>query len=280
MSAEASPSGPAIRGGSVTGQPSAQATALPTDQPGVERGDDGPAFDMAVATAMLRRVAAGRSGPVLRVYRPHRRMVAFGRRDLRLAGFDRAVDAARAAGFTPVVRPTGGRVVACTPQTLIVDHASPDPQWPSGLDARFTEYGALWTSALGRLGLDARVGEVPGEYCPGSSSINARGQVKLVGTAQRMVRGAWLFSSVLVHDDADEVRAVLESLYGALELPFEGASVGSVADELGDGSGNVTLDLVEAVVLAAYDAHDGLRPSRPDEGLLDEARGLLDDHRL
>jgi hypothetical protein len=48
--------------------------------------------------------------------------------------------------------------------------------------------------------VDARVDEVPGECCPGAESVNARGQVKLVGTAQRLVRDAWMFSAVVILD--------------------------------------------------------------------------------
>ena len=42
---------------------------------------------------------------------------------------------------------------------------------------------------LGRLGVDARVGEVPGEYCPGAFSVNARGRIKLAGVGQRLISG-------------------------------------------------------------------------------------------
>jgi len=37
---------------------------------------------------------------------------------------------------------------------------------------------------------------VPGEYCPGEFSINDGHGHKLIGTAQRLVRGAWLFGTV------------------------------------------------------------------------------------
>jgi octanoyl-[GcvH]:protein N-octanoyltransferase len=235
-----------------------------------------PALEVAVATALLRRVAAGRLGETLRVYRPSAPTLAFGRRDVRLPGFPAAVAASRAAGFTPVVRAPGGRAAAYTPQAVVLDHVSPDPHFPSGLEGRFREYGDLLAVALSGLGVDARVGEVPGEFCPGSHSVNARGAVKLVGTAQRMVRGAWLFSAVAVVDGADRLRPLLTTVHEALGLPFSVASVGSLREEVPA----LGADDVESALLEAYDARHGLqRPARGlDDELVAEARALAPDH--
>ena len=231
-------------------------------------------LEVATAQAMMRRVSRGESGPVLRVYRPTSGAVAFGRRDVRLPGFSDAAAIARRAGFTPCVRAPGGRAVAYTADALVVDHVSPDPEWPSGLEARFDAFGDLWSDVLRSLGVDARIGEVPGEYCPGSHSVNARGVVKLVGTAQRMVRGAWLFSGVLVFDGAAVLRPLLAEVYSTLELPFDEASVGSLSEE----APGLTLATVEKALLAAYDERFGLAPAVLSEELVAEARTLLPDH--
>ena len=144
---------------------------------------------------------------------------------------------------------------------------------------RFEEFGELLAEVLRGFGIDARVGEVPGEYCPGAHSVNARGQVKLVGTAQRMVRNAWLFSSVVMFDDADPVRSLLKTVYDELELPFDPASVGAVHDE----SPDATLDGLEQALLAAYDSRLGLEPTTIpttiDDATLAEARTMVGDHR-
>jgi octanoyl-[GcvH]:protein N-octanoyltransferase len=232
--------------------------------------------EVAMAQAMLRAVSRGDAGPLLRLYRPTGPAVAFGRRDVRQPGFDDAVAAVRRAGFTPCVRAPGGRAVAYTEHALVVDHVGPDPDWPSRLEARFAEFGALWANVLRGFGVDARLGEVPGEYCPGSHSVNARGVVKLVGTAQRMVRGAWLFSAVLVLDGAPVLRPLLREVYDALELPFADRSVGSLADEVP----GLAAETVEKAVLAAYDQAYGLTPVSPPAGLVAEARALLDGHRV
>ena len=40
--------------------------------------------------------------------------------------------------------------------------------------------------ALQRLGLDARLGELAGEYCPGEFSVNLAGRSKVMGVGQRV----------------------------------------------------------------------------------------------
>lgn len=233
-------------------------------------------MELALAHAVLRRASRGEIGPTLRVYRPASDVVAFGRRDTNRPGFADAVAGCRAAGFTPVVRAAGGRAVAYTRAALVVDHVSPDPLSPSGMDRRFREFGELFAGVFRGFGVDARVGEVPGEYCPGAHSVNARGTVKLVGSAQRLVRNAWLFSSVVIFDGASVLRPLLSSVYDALELPFDPASVGAVRDE----QPAMTLDEVEPVVLDAYSSRFGMVAVQVDEETVAEARSMVADHQV
>ena len=138
---------------------------------------------------------------------------------------------ARDAGFTPAIRATGGRAVAYTGAAVVVDQVAAEANPTHGHDRRFTEFGGRFVEAFRGLGIDARLGPVPGEYCPGAHSVNARGTVKLVGTAQRVVRGAWLFSSLVVLGDDDVIRPVLDGVYRALGQDFDPACVGSLASE-------------------------------------------------
>ena len=234
------------------------------------------ALEVAVAHALVRRTSRGEAGAVVRVYRPEVPVVAFGRRDTLLPGFSAAVDVVRDAGFVPVVRAPGGRAVAYTEQALIVDHIGPDPGYLTGMDERFTTYAELWAGVLRERGVDARIGAVPGEYCPGAYSVNARGQAKLVGTAQRMMRGGWLFSAVAIYDGGDVLRPLLTEIYRNLQLPFDEDSVGSVREE----SPGLSLDHLEEAVIAAYDERFGVEPSSLNDEVLAAAHDLIDDHRL
>lgn len=200
---------------------------------------------------LLRASAQGQLPPTLRLYRP-RPTVAFGQRDTRLPGFDAAAAASRASGFEPLVRKAGGRAAAYHEGCLIVDHIEPHPDAIAGSRPRFTLLGELLAEALRRVGVDARMGEIPGEYCPGEFSVHGVGNadsVKLVGTAQRVISGAWLFSSVIVVEDSGPIRRVLEATYSALGLPWEPSTAGA-AEDLVPG---VTVEAVANAVVEVYE---------------------------
>ena len=144
------------------------------------------------------------------------------------------------------------------------------------VDARFAAEADSQAQALRRLGIDARVGEVAGEYCPGRFSVNARGQTKLIGAAQRIVRGAWLFSTVAVVDGGSRVRAVLEDVYAALGLAWDPASVGAVADELP----GITLERVQTALLAPIGRRYALVASRIEDAERTAAHEELARHRV
>ncbi len=178
------------------------------------------ALELAVSHALLTRVAKGELPSTLRVYRPAP-AVAFGKLDALRPGYGAAVEAARAHGYEPVLRLPGGHAAAYHSASLAIDvvWALEDPV--VGTHDRFAEEGERLAGALRTLGVDARVGEVPGEYCPGAYSVNARGRVKLIGTAQRLVRGAALLGASIVVGDGPGIRAVLDDVYAALELPWD-----------------------------------------------------------
>ncbi|GAA1912189.1 lipoate--protein ligase family protein [Nocardioides hwasunensis] len=225
--------------------------------------------ELAVAHALLRRASQGAIRAAVHLYRPAAPAVVFGRRDTRLPGYAAAVQAAQDAGFDTAVRAVGGRVVAYTGNALVLDVVRHEPQAVGAMDRRFQAYGELMAGALGGLGIEAGVGPVPGEYCPGAHSVNARGVVKLVGTAQRVVKDAWLFSSLLVVDDAPRLREVLTDVHAHLELPFDASSVGSVREEDPD----VATNDVHTAVARAWGI-DGATPAELDEGTRDLALDL------
>lgn len=228
--------------------------------------DADPRAELTIPQALLRQASRGEIGETLWVRRPRDPMVAFGRRDTRLTGYPEAVAAAHRDGFSTGVRGPGGRVVAYTTEALVVDHIGLGAMYPTGLNDRFRDFGALFADALGTLGVDTRVGEVPGEYCPGAHSVSARGVVKLVGTAQRIVRDAWLFSSVVVVDGAATLAPLLQQIHDHLGLPFAVSTVGSVADEVG-----ADLTAVETAVRAGYAARYALTPATLTPATLTEA---------
>lgn len=229
---------------------------------------------MAVSRALMLRVAAGELAPTLRIARPGPAVV-FGRRDAVGAGYRAAVDAARGAGFEAVERLAGGHAAVFHGDTISLAHAVADSDPRTGITARFERTAAVVARALGELGVDARVGEVPGEYCAGEHSVNAAGARKLAGLGQRLVRGGVHTGAVIVVGGADRVRHVLVPVYSALGLDWDPATVGSVAAEV---PGTSWAQAVQALI-GAYTREYELEPAEIDPETLELATSLALEHR-
>lgn len=205
------------------------------------------AFELALAGALLEAAAHARSGPTIRSYRPPP-TVAFGRQDAFLPGFSDAAAAAWTHGFTPVLRAPGGRAAAYDGGSLVIDETVPEQDSMSGIHDRFADNAERNAQVLRALGVDARIGKVPGEYCPGDFTISAGGRTKLIGSAQRVVRGAWLFSTVVVVEGSARIRAVLTDVYAALGLEWNPLTVGAVVD----AAPTIEIDALELALLDRY----------------------------
>jgi lipoate-protein ligase A len=234
-----------------------------------------PAFDTAVSRALLLAVAAGRAPAALRLYDPGD-VVAFSLLDRVQPGFAEAVAAARAQGFGAVLRLAGGRAAVFTRETLGFAWCLPDPEPRAGIAARFDEMAAAIAAALRSLGVDARVGAVPGEYCPGEHSVNARGKVKLMGVGQRIVRGAAHVGGVIVLGGSARIRDVLAPVYAHMGFDWDPATVGAIEDEVGPVA---RAALVEALLAELAKAHALERAPLPG-ALLAEAGEREAEHRL
>ena len=200
--------------------------------------------------------------------------MAFGKRDAVAQGYAAGVLAARAGGFEAIERLAGGRAAVFHEDTIAFAHAIPDADPRPGVDSRFEQTAAIQAEALRRLGVDARVGEVEGEYCPGAHSVNARGERKLMGVGQRLVAGGVHVGGVVVVNGSAAVRDVLVPVYAALDLPWRPETTGSVADEVS----GVTWDAARDSILAVYGEHYELEPVDLDDDTLELARRLAPEH--
>lgn len=196
-----------------------------------ERAD--AATDLDRSVELLRAVADGTIAQprVVRLYSPVP-TVAMSRRESRMPGFETARQASLVRDFTPAVRPTGGRAVAYDESCIVFDVITREAEGSVAQTRFFREIGDALVVAMRGLGVDARVGDVPGEYCPGEFSINARGAIKLIGTSQRAVRGARLLSGMLPLDGVERFTDVLLAVNAALELDWDPATFGTLATEV------------------------------------------------
>jgi lipoate-protein ligase A len=190
-----------------------------------------PGDDRAATAAMFER--AGATGEeAFRAWTPHRQ-VAFGRRDAQEPGYEAACRAARERGYTAVERSVGGRAVAYTGTTVAFAHALPLEDPRQGLTERYEAGVDGVVVALDAVGVDAGRGEPSASFCPGDHSVRLVGSErpgKVAGIAQRIRSDAALVAGCVLVADRHELVDVLSAVYRALELPFDPASVGTVAD--------------------------------------------------
>ncbi len=238
-----------------------------------EAFQDDPALDVAISRALLLRVADGELPDSMRLTRPGA-MIAFGRQDVAGPHYREAVRAARETGFEPIERLAGGRAAVFHEGTLAIAHARPGREPQAEIYPRFEESSGWIERALRRVGIDARVGEVPGEYCPGGYSVNARGLLKLAGIGQKLIKGAGHLGGVVVVAGSDRVRDALMPVYEALGLEWDPATAGSVVDE----QPSATLDTVEAALLEDLGERYELEEAQLDRATVEMARRLRAEH--
>lgn len=230
---------------------------------------DGDAvLDTALSAALLDEVERGAS-PVLRLWRP-RPWVSFGRLDRLVAGFPAAVEEARRRGFAPVVRVGGGRAAVAHEGALVFGVAC---SAHASTSERFAVAADVLRGALKRLGIDARRGELPGEYCPGAWSLHAGG-VKLAGIAQRVRRHAAWIEAVLIVQDPGRVREILGPVYEALGLVWAESTAGAVEDLVPGVTWEDAAQALRAELATRYE----LRDARIDPATLAAARALRERH--
>jgi lipoate-protein ligase A len=233
------------------------------------------AYDTAVSRALLHAAAHGEARESLRLHTPSD-VIAFSVLDRARPGFRDAVAAAHAGGWGAILRLAGGRAAVFHAETIAFAWCIPDPEPRGSIARRFDWMAGVVARALQSLGVDARVGAVPGEYCPGDHSVNARGARKLMGVGQRLVKGAAHVGGVIVVRDSARVRDALVPVYAAMGVDWEPATAGAVEDELP----GVTRADVLAALQREIAREAELVPEKLDARWLAEAEKLASEHEV
>lgn len=208
--------------------------------------------------ALFEDVASGELPAAVSIT-PSTRHVGVTRKDTFRPGFDAAVRAANEDGYPVFVRSAGGGATAADVGTFGFSIVRPNvsEEERRGIRERYDEAAGLALAAFGRLGVEAEVGEVREEFCPGDHSIRVggyEGGMKVVGIAQRITRrAASVGGIVLVHGEEDLAR-VLEKVYAAMNLPFRADSVGSLRRAGYDGGVDEVVEAFAAEAERRYGA--------------------------
>lgn len=200
----------------------------------IHEGDDwdgssrlSPEADMALVRDMLTAVADGEAG-MLRMYRPQP-TAAFSPRDTTLPNYSHAAETMRHMGFTPVERRAGGHLAVYDRNALVIDLVAHHPEPRDGVRERYERFAQALLSALQSLAIDARLGPVAGEYCPGAYSVSDAGRIKLAGLAQRIGRRGFHVGCVISVLPSESACTAVASAYRILGIPFLPETFGSVA---------------------------------------------------
>jgi len=229
--------------------------------------------DTGVSHALVREVGAGRQPETLRLHHTGD-IVAFGKHDTITPGYSNAVAASIAHGFTPIERLAGGRAAVFHTGTLAFAWAIPADDPRNGVTSRFTEIATLLTEALRSVGVDAHIGEIPGEYCRGAYSIHVEHRVKLVGIGQRLIRGAAHVGGVISVSDGWRIRDVLEPVYGELGLDWTPSTAGAIDDFVS----RVSVDSVRRAVIDAFSSRFEVAPASMPQAIVQAGLELAPSH--
>jgi lipoate-protein ligase A len=164
----------------------------------------------------------------LRLYRPHA-TAAFAPRDTALAAYAEAATAMRNLGFIPTERRAGGQLAVYDSRALVIDLGAPHAEPRNDVKERFAKFSGAIASALKHFSIDARVGQVAGEYCPGDYSVNAGGTLKVAGLAQRIGRRGYHMGAVISVHPSAAAREAVATAYEILGFPFAPESFGAVS---------------------------------------------------
>jgi len=232
-----------------------------------------PGLDTTLARALLRSVSAGQLGETFRIFSPGR-VMAFGKRDAIEPGFLKAAAAAADRGYVPLVRLAGGRAAVFHEGTLAFGWTTPIEDPRSGIQGRFELLGALMVRAFARLGVEAAIGEIPGEYCPGRYSVHHGAHRKVMGVGQRLAQKAAHVGGVIVVDGAAAINDVLGPVYGALEVEFDPTATGALSEVRPD----VTVTAVVDAIVAELQAIAEVTVTTLSSAIVQEGMALLPDH--
>jgi octanoyl-[GcvH]:protein N-octanoyltransferase len=195
----------------------------------------------------LERLRAGGKGIVrFRVPRP---TAALSPQDTSHAQQDKVKAQMRARGFEPIERGTGGRLTVFDEKAFAVAIIAPHEDSKRDILQRFELLSSVIASALKSLDIDARVGEIPNEYCPGKYSINAEGRVKLVGVAQRITSHVYQMGAVITIERSTAAIQAIAEAYKTMALPFDEATYGSVTELRTDVTAGAAQKAIRSAVL-------------------------------
>jgi lipoate-protein ligase A len=143
------------------------------------------------------------------------------------------------------------------------------------MQRRYEVIAGVLIDALGELGVKARVGELSGEWCPGSWSVIV-GESKVGGLAQRVVRGGAWAEAVLVVGASHTLGMALDEVQRALGFEWAPSTFAALTDEWPA----LTRERVTDALLAALASRWTVRLTRLEPSAWKVAEAVRQHHQL
>ena len=126
------------------------------------------------------------------------------------------------------------------------------------------------------IGVDAYIGEINGEYCPGKYSVNARKKLKIMGVGQRLAKYATHVGGVINVTNSNLTQNILTKIYKDFDYEWIPTTVGSIEDEIG----KITNSEMISALIKKFSEYYFVQETTLDQTILDKAHKIEDNYSI
>jgi lipoate-protein ligase A len=234
-----------------------------------------PTLETAISKTMLDEASSKMIPETLRFFEP-KNLVAFSLRDSKKDGFKNAVITTFQNSFDPVLRLSGGKAALFHWGTIGYAWTIPDDNPKANVCERFEEISLRVKDTFSSMGIDAHIGEINGEYCPGKYSVNARRKSKIMGVGQRLAKYASHIGGVINITNSKLTQTILTKIYKDLDYEWIPTTVGSIEDEIGE----ITNNEIISKLIEKFSEHYSLEETTISKDIIEKAHKIENSYNV
>ena len=234
-----------------------------------------PTLETAISKTILDESSSNMFPETLRFFQP-RNLVAFSVRDSKNIAFENAVNTVYQNSFDPVLRLSGGKAALFHSGTVGFAWTIPDDNPKANVCERFEEISLCVKETLISIGVDAYIGEINGEYCPGKYSVNARRKSKIMCVGQRLAQYANHVGGVINVTDSNFTQKILTKIYKGLDYEWIPTTVGSIENEIG----KITNSEMISALIKKFSEYYFVKETTLDQNIVDKAHKIENNYSI
>ena len=234
-----------------------------------------PTLETAISKTILDEASSKMIPEILRFFEP-RNLVAFSPRDSKKNGFKNAVITTCQNSFDPVLRLSGGKAALFHSGTIGFAWTIPDDNPKANVCERFEEISLRIKDTFISMGIDAHIGEINGEYCPGRYSVNARRKSKIMGVGQRLAKYASHIGGVISITNSKLTQKILTKIYKDLDYEWIPTTAGSIEDEIG----KITNSEIISILIEKFSEYYSFEETTLTKNVLEKAHNIENSYSI